>query len=140
MSDEPQLLVLELRERELLRRAALRAAPREACGVLLGLRRGRRLEVAEVRELENRSEEAAGFLLDPVGLRAALVEAESVGREVLGAWHSHPSGRLQLSSRDRLGTPRGWCQVVLAAGRDARVGAWWNGPAGMSRLDLQEGV
>ncbi len=105
--------------------------------MLLGRRVGVRLEVEEVRELRNLSEEHGGFFLDPAGLRVALLDADRAGLEVLGAWHSHPSGHLQLSAADRSGTPEGWCQLLVAGPAASLAGAWWKGPTGMTAIALQ---
>jgi proteasome lid subunit RPN8/RPN11 len=137
VSGAPSVLRIPASEGDLLRRAARAAAPREACGLLLGERDGRVLCVRAARELRNLCETTTGFVLDPVGLRDALVEADAAGLALLGAWHSHPSGHLQLSAQDRAGTPEGWCQVVLGGASLDQAEAWWKGPSGVVRLALE---
>ena len=137
MSHVPSQLLLPSIELGLVQRAAREAAPREACGVLLGRRAGAYLFVEEARELRNLCGERGGYRLDPAGLRAALEDADCAGLEVLGAWHSHPSGHPQLSAVDHAGTPEGWCQLLVAGPSARLAGAWWRGPDGMLSLALQ---
>jgi len=61
--------------------------PRECCGLLIG-----KVDVVErsvrARNLETRS---TRYLIDPEDHFAAIRAARSEGREVIGAYHSHPA-------------------------------------------------
>lgn len=48
----------------------------------------------------NVSQDPLGFLIDPLDVVRAREEAESSGLEILGIYHSHPSGRPEPSPRD----------------------------------------
>ena len=75
---------------------ARRDAPRECCG-LLAAREGivdeaipaRNLEASEVR-----------FLIDPADQFAALKRTRADGREIVGAYHSHPRSAAVPSATD----------------------------------------
>ncbi|HKT86565.1 MAG TPA: M67 family metallopeptidase [Novosphingobium sp.] len=81
-----------------LRAEAARSAPRECCGVLLG--RGDRIE--EVMPAANLAERPEiRFEIDPVVLLAAHKAARAREVQVIGYYHSHPSGRAVPSPTDR---------------------------------------
>jgi proteasome lid subunit RPN8/RPN11 len=74
------------------------AAPAECCGVLLGVR-GIATRVLRGRNAEPRSPETA-YVLDHSTQLAAL-DLEIAGEaEVVGYYHSHPTGRPVFSKRD----------------------------------------
>lgn len=76
---------------------ALAAAPFECCGLLLG--RDGRIEIAS--PAANVSlQPALRFEIDPMALFAAHKAARSGGPEVLGFYHSHPSGHPVPSATD----------------------------------------
>lgn len=76
---------------------AARAAPEEACGVLVG-RDGVVARAVAVRNAHPRPEDA--FLLEPQELLAAVLAAEGDGVDVLGFYHSHPRGPPRPSATD----------------------------------------
>jgi proteasome lid subunit RPN8/RPN11 len=72
-------------------------APRECCGVLIGGEgtveravRARNLDGAPTRR----------YLIDPADHFRAIRAARALGKEVIGAYHSHPSGRAVPSPTD----------------------------------------
>ncbi len=105
-------------EEQLLHLAA-DAHPREACGIFLG--RGGRIE--EVRSCANVHPDPEGFFeIDPRALIAAHRAAREGGPQVLGYFHSHPSGPPAPSATDRAnGTGDGRVWAIVGEGR---VG-WW---------------
>lgn len=124
--------------------SAVAAAPREACGLLLGRLEAEGVRVEEVSEVRNLERRGRGFSLDPVGHLAAERRAAKLGLTVVGAWHSHPAGDPRPSVRDLGGTPRGWCCLVVAPGPGGKVGfgAWWRASDRFEALllpDLAEG-
>ena len=114
--------------------AAARAAhPLEACGLLLG----EGVAVGEVRACANvHPQPATHFEIDPQALIDAHRAARAGGPQVLGYWHSHPSGLPEPSATDRAhctGDGRVWAIVALdRAG--GRVGWWRDGPQGFEPL------
>jgi proteasome lid subunit RPN8/RPN11 len=88
---------------------AARAAPEEACGLLLG--RGLRIE--EARGAENCApDRRRDFEIEPQALIDAHRSARAGGPEVIGYFHSHPAGAAEPSATDR-----------ALAGHDGRVWA-----------------
>lgn len=82
---------------------ALAAAPEEACGILVGLRRGTQREVLHAVPCRNVHEGSrhARFLIDPEQQLAVHREARFQGLEIVGYYHSHPEGSAAFSDEDR---------------------------------------
>lgn len=111
----PSLLWREIEER------ARRALPDEACGLLLGLRRGVEVEVAALAFARNIAfDPRISFELDPLDAIAAEDGARSVGLVVVGVWHSHPRGPRVPSPEDFAGAEASW--LTLVAVPRARLG------------------
>jgi len=115
-------------EAELLSLAAV-AHPQETCGLLLG--EGARIE--SLHPAANvHPDTARHFEIDPRALVAAHRTARSGGPQVLGHYHSHPSGPPEPSATDRAhasGDGRVW--AIIAEGR---IGWWRDAPAGFEPL------
>jgi len=90
-------------------REAERALPNEACGLLLGWE-GRIEQVVPAGNVHATPQ--THFEIDPQALIDVHRAAREGGPEVLGYYHSHPSGRAEPSTTDR----------AMAAG-DGRVWA-----------------
>lgn len=109
--------------------AAATAAPRECCGLLLG-GAGR---ITEARQAANVADDPLRrFEIDPAALFAAHREARSGGPELLGYFHSHPTGHPVPSATDcehASGDDRAW---AIVANRD--VAFWRDGEGGFEAL------
>jgi proteasome lid subunit RPN8/RPN11 len=90
-----------------MRRLADAAAPREACGLLLG-EGARLLALAPTRNLA--AAEDAFEIDTALHLRLQRLARARPGRDVLGVWHSHPRGPAVPSARDREGA---WDESLL---------------------------
>lgn len=101
------------------------AGAEEACGLLVGQRRGSTLEVGSVARVPNLAlDRRATFLVDPGAQVAAEDAARRDGLEVLGAWHTHPRGTPEPSGADRDGA---WSdRVTLIGGSGGAWAAWWS--------------
>ncbi len=100
--------------------AEARAAhPFEACGILLG----KHGEISEVRSCINvHPEPARHFEIDPQALIDAHRAARCGGPDLVGYYHSHPSGPPEPSATDRAsGTGDGRVWAIVGEGS---VG-WW---------------
>lgn len=114
-----------------MRAAAAAAHPREACGILLG-ERGRITETREAANVHARPE--THFAIDPQTLIDAHRAARSGGPQVLGYFHSHPSGPAEPSATDRAmasGDGRVW---AIVAARD--IAFWRDGEEGFTALSF----
>ncbi len=111
---------------------ATRAAPLECCGLLLG--RGDRIETA-LPCANVHDEPERHFEIDPAALIAAHRAARAGGPQVLGYYHSHPSGRPEPSATDRAqasGDGRIW---AIVAGETVTL--WRDLPQGFEALPLR---
>lgn len=117
-----------------MRSAASAAHPHEACGVLLG----EGVRITEVRETRNvHPTPATHFEIDPQALIDAHRAARSGdGPQVLGYFHSHPTGEPIPSATDRaMAAHDGRIWAIIAggiAGNDVRF--WHDGDRGFAAL------
>lgn len=115
------------------------AAPREACGALLGRRTALGFRLHALRAGPNlHPQPCSGFELDPGTVVAAEHEARALGLERIGFFHSHPAGPAQPSPADRAHAWAG--ELALIVGRDAegrpRARAFRTGRGGWSQLAI----
>ncbi|HMT48039.1 MAG: hypothetical protein RL702_765 [Pseudomonadota bacterium] len=111
---------------------ATRAFPYECCGLLLG--QGSRIETA-LPCTNVHPDPARHFEIDPAALIAAHRAARGGGHQVLGYYHSHPTGRAEPSPTDRAqssGDGRIW--AIVAGGT---VALWRDLPTGFEALPLR---
>ena len=106
-----------------LQDAAAQAAPKEACGLLLGA--GGVIE--EARTCANLAVNPLRFFeIDPAALIAAHRAERGGGPALLGYWHSHPSGRAEPSAEDqRQASGDGKIWAIIGSGiAQAEVRFW----------------
>ncbi|MDP3550879.1 MAG: M67 family metallopeptidase [Novosphingobium sp.] len=115
--------------------AAHRAAPHEACGLLLGS--ASRIEVA-VPTTNVAPDPARHFEIDPAALIAAHRAArDGSGAQVIGYFHSHPNGLARPSATDEASAARdGRVWVIVAATNDGAdaITCWRDGADGFEPL------
>jgi proteasome lid subunit RPN8/RPN11 len=87
---------------------AAAAAPREACGLLLG--RGSRIHRA--MPARNLAALDTRFEIAPEDHFAAVRAARAEGLEVIGAYHSHPGSPAEPSETDRAAAFAGFLFVI----------------------------
>ncbi len=114
---------------EALLAEARRAAPEEACGILLG--QGERISgVIPTRNVHARPE--THFEIDPRALIAAWKAEREGGPAVAGFYHSHPNDLAQPSATDRAQAAHdGRIWAIVAAGD---ISFWRDGEAGFTPL------
>ena len=102
-----------------------RALPNEGCG-LLALDGDR---VAEVYPTGNDDASPTSYTSPPQEHYDAVMDAESHGWEIRGAFHSHPHGPAQMSGTDLARALRpGWVYLVVGLdGEEPTMGAWRDG-------------
>jgi proteasome lid subunit RPN8/RPN11 len=114
-------------------------APLEACGVFLGERADGDRRVTAVRRVPNVADAPRmRYELDPETTLAAFDEAEATGRDVLGFYHSHPTGPSRPSATDREHAqwPDKVFVVASLAARPPTLDAWlWTG-GDFERVDV----
>lgn len=112
-----------------LLKEAAEAAPLECCGLLLG-RDGRVLEARTAANVA--ADPARHFEIDPAALFAAHRAARSGGLDLIGYYHSHPTGHPLPSATDcehASGDGRAW--AIIAGGE---VTFWYDGTDGFAPL------
>jgi proteasome lid subunit RPN8/RPN11 len=96
----PRLVIVFLRiSREVIADMIAHAreqAPRECCGLLIG----KADQVERNVRASNLDPRPTRYLIDPEDHFAAIREARSLGREVIGAYHSHPASAPVPSQTD----------------------------------------
>ncbi|RZK02358.1 MAG: M67 family peptidase [Novosphingobium sp.] len=108
---------------------AARAAPEECCGLLLG--REGRIEGA-IPAANVAADRQRHFEIDPAALFAAHRAARAGGPELIGYFHSHPSGHPVPSATDcehASGDDRAWAIVA-----EGTVAFWRDGAEGFEPL------
>ena len=100
--------------REELADWALRAWPREACGLLIGTQHTGGTRVARVTLARNLERDRRDrYEIDPADHLAAQTGARRDGLEVVGAWHSHPNHPAVPSETDRRAAWEGWTYLIV---------------------------
>ena len=90
--------------------------PYETCGLLLGRSDGTASRVEAARQARNLVVERARdrFELDPEDFLAADREANQLGLEIVGVWHSHPDHPARPSETDRELAWSGWSYLIVS--------------------------
>ncbi|TAD83948.1 MAG: M67 family peptidase [Sphingomonadales bacterium] len=118
-----------------MRAHAAAAHPHEACGILLGTD-GR---ITEARKTANvHPAPATHFEIDPQALIDAHRAARAGGLDVIGYYHSHPSGPPAPSATDRAcasGDGKVWA-IVSPNDPDAVARFWQDGEQGFAALSF----
>jgi proteasome lid subunit RPN8/RPN11 len=127
--------------REVLRAvqsAAVSAHPFEACGLLLGTRDNGRAAITAFTQTANvHPEPRTHFEIDPSALIDAHRDERSGGRNLLGYYHSHPSGDPRPSATDRAssaGDGRIWAIIGGINGAERDIMFWEDGAEGFNAL------
>lgn len=102
-----------------------RALPNEGCG-LLALHGDR---VIGVYPTANADESPTSYTIPPQEHYDAVMDAESNGWEIRGAFHSHPNGPGRMSGTDlERALEPGWLYLVVGLdGEEPDIGAWQDG-------------
>ena len=96
---------------------AVKAAPNEACALLLGDRAGQDLRVEAIAISHNVStaDPRTTFEIDPALYIRLQKAARAGGPQVIGVWHSHPGGTPEPSDTDKAqSVEAGWLCVITA--------------------------
>lgn len=113
-----------------IRAAALRAVPRESCGLLLGRIRAERDLVQIAVAAVNRSPRADRFVISPRDVWAAMRRAERARLQLIGAYHSHPGASAEPSHVDVREAWGELLQLIVACDGNATPMRCWRPSAG----------
>lgn len=102
------------------------ARPLEGCGLLLGQRVAGSATIMEAIATANTRASPQHYEIAPEDVLAADRRARAAGWQLLGAWHSHPTGSAVPSSTDRGEAWPDWCYLIVGlAGPDVpELRAW----------------
>ena len=110
---------------------ALDGRPAEVCGVLGGSYGEERSHAVTARQVENVADSPrTTYHLDPSEQLEVMDDIEEVGADVVGFYHSHPTGPPRPSPTDTAqATWSGYSYVIVSlSGEHPFVGSWrWTG-------------
>ena len=120
------VLRLPLALRKAIVAQCVAALPNEGCGLLLGSREGRFASVVEARPERNILAASDRYEIEAEAVFAAHRAARAAGRQLLGAWHSHPASRAVPSATDLAQAWPDWCYLIVGLSRPGRpeLRAW----------------
>ncbi|MFW6376867.1 MAG: desampylase [archaeon] len=124
------MIVLPRDVRDAIVEHARDGAPMEVCGVLAGHHDAEQSRAERAHRTSNvASSPRVTYEIDPELLFETIEEIESAGREVVGFYHSHPTGPPRPSPTDEArATWEGYSYVIVEPGEDPSLGAWrWTG-------------
>jgi proteasome lid subunit RPN8/RPN11 len=105
-----------------LRTQAAAAYPREACGLLGGVRAPGELRLDRYLPQANAAIETDRFAIEPLAILRAGAALRASGRELLAVFHSHPDRSPTPSAADRRGA---WASLLQIIGPVHRGAAGW---------------
>lgn len=109
-------------------------APLEACGLLAGLNS----KVESVLEVPNQALSAARFVMNPIEQLKAFEWIESNGLDLIGIFHSHPTGPETVSPTDIAEAAYNVVYVILARVDNVwRARGFWIRDGAFSEVSLQ---
>jgi [CysO sulfur-carrier protein]-S-L-cysteine hydrolase len=109
-------------------------APLEACGLLAGLNS----KVEAVLEVTNQAQSEVRYVMDPIGQLKAFEWIESNGLELIGIFHSHPTGPETVSPTDIAQAAYAVVYIILARVDNSwRARGFWIKDSAFSEVTLQ---
>ncbi len=109
-------------------------APLEACGLLAG--KGSTVEAVLV--VRNQAQSPVRYVMDPIEQLHAFEWIESNGLDLIGIFHSHPTGPETVSPTDIAEAAYAVTYVILARVNDAwHTRGFWVEHGGFREVDLQ---
>ena len=98
-------------------KAAARAHPNEACGLIEGIETKDGWRALAIHEAANVADDPARrFLIDPEVQFALLRKLRGSEKRIIGCFHSHPNGRAEPSATDRANAYESDFLYLIAAG------------------------
>jgi proteasome lid subunit RPN8/RPN11 len=110
-----------------VQRLAREAAPRECCGLLVGMPDDDGFRVTALHPARNLAAQADRFEIAPEDHFAAQRAARSNGLAVIGCYHSHPGGIAQPSAADLGGAQQDGFVWLIANGEELNAFVYCDG-------------
>lgn len=109
-------------------------APLEACGLLAGVDS----TVRKIFLVQNQAHSAVRFVMDPIGQLNAFAWIESHGMDLLGIFHSHPTGPETVSPTDISEAAYAVVHVILSrSDKGWQTRGFWIKDNDYSEVELQ---
>lgn len=93
----PVYLSIPDKEYSKIKTHVLAVFPQEACGLMAGLG----CEISDIIPITNRLHSPTAYFMDPGDLFAGFKKIDSFGLELVGIYHSHPTGQAEPSLKDK---------------------------------------
>ena len=110
--------------------------PFEACGLLAG----RNAKVESVLEVTNQAQSPLRYVMDPIEQLSAFERIESNGLDLIGIFHSHPTGPETVSPSDIAEAAYAVVYIILARVDNAhawRTRGFWIENGTYSEVNLE---
>lgn len=109
-------------------------APLEACGLLAG----RDAKVEKILCVQNQAQSPVRYVMDPIEQLHAFEWIDSNGMDLLGIFHSHPTGPETVSPTDIAEAAYAVVYIILArVDGEWRARAFWIENGGFHEVSLQ---
>jgi [CysO sulfur-carrier protein]-S-L-cysteine hydrolase len=129
-----QSLTLTKEQLQRMMAHAEKHTPLEACGLLAGLNS----KVETVVETTNQAQSAVRFVMDPIEQFHAFEWIEANGLELVGIFHSHPTGPETVSPTDIAEAAYAVAHVILSRTNGSwRARAFWIENGSFKEIPLQ---
>ena len=130
-----EILIIQVKDIDLIMEDFEANKPYEACGVLIGTICDNIANVEKAVSITNVRRTYSSFELDPQQLYNAWNNADKSGKDVVGVYHTHPSFLATPSSWDRE-TMKDNPSVWLIAGTDGIKAYVWDGDIRCIKLEM----
>ena len=111
--------------------------PTEACGLLVGLKRGKDSTVLEVRRTPNVLKSSSRYEVSPEAELQVFIDADKNSLDVVGIYHSHPYWHAAPSDVDAsLAFMKDVSYVIYSVSENSLAAFNWNGST-FQKEDIQ---
>lgn len=94
-------IILSKQQKQILENHAKSESPYESCALLFGKKSNNLVTVSEIFLTQNMEHSSVNFTVSPDELIQAYSQAEKLGMDVVGIFHSHPSSEAYPSTTDK---------------------------------------
>jgi len=128
-------LFLSFTDRRYLNHLVEFSRPKEACGFLLGRARNEGFVVLKIIPAANMLDSNSAFKIHPSEVLKAFEEADALGLEVIGVYHSHPAPPEPslIDLHYMKASPMVWLIISML---DGSIGAYYSGGEDFVKLEI----